>query len=144
MITVVGSVLAGLAALVAGLFGLGLGLGALMLVLLPLLALALIPLVPVLLVVALLRRLAIVRGRLASFAAVLIGLLLLGVGAELGWGGRLTALHHWLDDNRKQMQICKLHGRSVTVLRDQDGVHISCGLNRGRTRPSPPPEDANI
>jgi hypothetical protein len=143
MITLRSGILVGLAALIATLFGLGLGLGAMALLLLPIMVIALIPLLPVLLVVLLLRRLGLVRGRLGSLAAVIIVLLLFGSGIERLWHSQQPVWQHWLDDSRNRLQACgEQGGGSVTVLRDDDGLHLVCRPHL--SRPGQPPDDADI
>jgi len=143
MVSFIGSVIAGFFALIAALFGLGLGIGALMAIMLPLLLIALLPLLAVLLVVWILRRLGVLRGRFAGVVAVLAGLgLLAGVG-YYGWTHSGFPLPRWLDDKRRLLESCNSRdGKSITIERDADGIHFSC--HAGPARPTQPQDDANI
>jgi hypothetical protein len=124
MLSTIGGFIAALVALIAGLFGLSIGFAAVIAVMAPVL---LIVMLPALLLVVLLRRLGIVRGRRASFVAMLLCIALL-VGAIRGvWSYNLLNLPDWLDAQQILLDACGDQDQShVTIEETDQGLQFSC------------------
>jgi hypothetical protein len=142
MLHVIGAIIAGLIGIFAALIGIGIGMGALALAVAPFLLLMLIPLLPVLLVVWILRKIGILSGPFLTFVAIVIGVFLLLGGAHSVWTDKSQSVEDWVEAKRQQLDSCKEQGgNDVTVQWDGDDLVFTC---RGKHAPSAQPKDAHI
>lgn len=142
MLHFIGAIIAGIIGIFAALIGIGLGLGALLLAAAPFLILLLIPLLPVLLVVWILRRIGILSGPFLTFVAIVAGVFLLLGGVHNVWSRKSESVSDWVEAKRQQLETCREQGGDdVTVEWDGDDLVFTC---RGKRAPSEPPKDAHI
>jgi uncharacterized membrane protein len=130
MFETIGAVLSGLIAAIIGLFaailGLGLGFGALTVVLLPLLLMLILPFLPVILLLLILRGLGLVRGVFPSLLVLLGGALLLLAAAHYGWSRGLQQARDWFEDNREVLEACANQNAAHITLETGGGLHFTC------------------
>jgi uncharacterized membrane protein YqjE len=141
MLHFIGAIIAGIIGIFATLIGIGLGLGALLLAATPFLILLLIPLLPVLLVVWILRRIGILSGPFLTFIAIVVGVFLLLGGIHNVWNHKSESIEDWIEAKRQQLETCREQGGdNVTVEWDDDDLVFTC---RGKS-PGEPPKDIHI
>jgi hypothetical protein len=109
-------------------------------VLLPLAPLLLILLLPVALVVVVLRRAGVVRGRFATLAVLTLGVLILAYATDLGWPLSASNLREWVEDNREILEACGARDGAVITLEFKGGPHFGCRFQKKRDTS----EDSNI
>lgn len=142
MLDFIGGVIAGLIGVIAALFGIGIGIGAMLLALAPLLIVLLILLLPVLIVVSILRRIGILSGPFLTLIAIVAGVFLLMGGAHHLWASKADQMKAWLDDKRDQLEACRKDGDSdVTIIMNGGDMIISCNKDH---KQAPQPGDAHI
>ena len=142
MLHFIGAVIAGFIGIFAALIGIGLGLGALLLAFTPLLLLLLVPLLPVLIVVWILRRIGILSGPFLTFVAIIVGLFLLLGGVHSVWNRKSQSVEDWVEAKKQQLETCREQGgNDVTVQWDGDDLVFTC---RGKRTPSEQPRDDHI
>lgn len=142
MVHFIGGIIAGLIGVIAALFGIGIGIGALLLALLPLVIVLAILLLPVLIVVSILRRIGILSGPFLTLIAIVAGVFLLMGGAHHLWADKADHMKDWLDSKREQLEACHKDADSdVTIILDGGDMIISC--NPGHKQDTQP-GDAHI
>ena len=136
MIETITAVLSGLitamAGLLAAIFGLGVGLTVLMTVLLPVMALLMIPLIPVLIVLVLLRAIGLVRGRLATLVVFIALIFVMATGTHMFWAQGLQSLRDWIDDSREVLEACAAQDSADISLEFGGGPHFTCVVQKKR------------
>jgi hypothetical protein len=143
MLHFIGALIAGIVGLFAALLGIGLGLGALLLVAAPFLLLMLIPLLPVLILVWILRRIGILSGPFLTFVVLVAGFFLVIGGIHNVWNRKSESLGDWIEAKKDQLETCREQGGdNVTVQWDDEDLIFTCsGKHNG---PSEKPKDAHI
>ena len=142
MLHFIGTVIAGFIGIFAALIGIGLGLGALLLAFTPLLLLLLIPLLPVLIVVWILRKIGILSGAFLTFVAIVVGVFLLIGGFHSAWNSGSESVEDWIEAKRQQLETCQEEGgNDVTVQWDGDDLVFTC---KGKHKPSQQRRDDHI
>lgn len=143
MLHFIGALIAGIVGLFAALLGIGLGLGALLLVAAPFLLLMLIPLLPVLIVVWILRRIGILSGPFLTFVVLVAGFFLVIGGIHNVWNRKSELVGDWIEAKKDQLETCREEGGdNVTVQWDDDDLVFTCsGKHKGTFEK---PRDAHI
>lgn len=143
MLHFIGALIAGIVGLFAALLGIGLGLGALLLVAAPFLLLMLIPLLPVLILVWILRRIGILSGPFLTFVVLVAGFFLVIGGIHNVWNRKSESLGDWIEAKKDQLEACREQGGdNVTVQWDDDDLIFTCSGKH--SHPSETPRDAHI
>ncbi len=139
MLHFIGAVLAGFIAIFAALIGIGLGIGALLLALAPFLLLLLVPLIPVLLLIWILRAIGILRGPVLTLIVLVAGLFLVLSGFHAVWNRGSSSFESWVEAKKQELQTCQEQGgNDVEIQWEDDDLIFIC---RGK---KPKPGDAHI
>jgi hypothetical protein len=137
----ISTIIGGIFALLAVIFGLGIGMVAIFALAMPIMLLLLVPLLPVLLFVIILRRLGIVRSFFTSMLALVLGVVLLVKIADYGWGDRTSSISGWLEDNKELLETCASQdGAQITLDFDDGEPHFTCAVPKKKERA----DDAHI
>jgi len=130
IMAVLGGLLNAMVGLLAAIFGLGIGLTVLMTVLLPVMALFMIPLIPVLVVLVLLRAIGLVRGRFLTLVVFIALIFVMVGGTHVFWAQGLQSLRDWIDDSREVLDACTAQGGADIRLEFGGGPHFTCVLQK--------------
>ena len=142
MVHFISAVIAGLIGLIVALFAIGIGFGALLLALSPLILVLLILLLPVLILVGILRRIGILGGPFMSLVAIVVLIFLLMGGAHHLWQRKTEHMKDWLEAKRDQLEACqKEGGNNVVVTWENDDLVFTC---KGGAKQGSQPGDAHI
>jgi hypothetical protein len=143
MLHFITAIIAGIVGIFAALIGIGIGIGALLLAAAPFLILLLIPLLPVLLIVWILRRIGILSGPFLTFLVIVAGLFLMIGGVHSLWDAKSLSVEEWVDAKKQQLEACQEQGgNNVTVEWGDGDLVFTC---RGKRKaPSEQPRDAHI
>lgn len=126
MLHFIGGIIAGLIGMLAALFGIGIGFGALLLALAPLILVVLILLLPVLLLVGLLRAIGILSGPFMSLLAIILLIFLMLGGAHHLWRRSTEHVNDWLADKRDELEACQAKGGDANITITGDDMVITC------------------
>lgn len=142
MLHFIGALIAGIVGLFAALLGIGLGLGALLLVAAPFLLLLLIPLLPVLILIWILRRIGILSGPFLTFVVLVAGFFLVIGGIHNIWNRKSESVGDWIEAKKQQLETCRDQGGdNVTVQWDDEDLVFTC---KGKHNRGEQPRDAHI
>lgn len=143
MLHFIAALIAGIVGIFAALIGIGIGVGALLLAAAPFLLLMLIPLLPVLILVWILRRIGILSGPFLTLVVLVAGLFLVIGGIHNVWNRKSESVGDWIEAKKDQLETCRAQGGdNVTVQWEDDDLVFTCsGKHKG---PSEAPRDAHI
>jgi len=143
MLHFIAALIAGIVGLFVALLGIGIGLGALLLVAAPFLLLLLIPLLPVLILIWILRRIGILSGPFLTLVVLVAGVFVVIGGIHTVWNRKSESVGDWIEAKKHQLETCRQQGGDdVSVQWDGDDLVFTCrGKHDG---PSDKPGDAHI
>jgi len=143
MLHFIAALIAGIVGIFAALLGIGIGLGALLLAAAPFLLLMMIPLLPVLILVWILRRIGILSGPFLTFVVLVAGFFLVIGGIHNMWNRKSESVGDWIEAKKDQLETCREQGGdNVSVQWEGDDLVFTC---RGKQDgPSETRRDAHI